>query len=150
MTARYPLMTPASSSRLTRRGRGVGSGVMAAVLGGFAAIAAAGTLVLTVLDRRREVGLPRLSGTTRGQVRNMMRWEALLVAATGLLLGAPASPGPRSPLTRGPSGARTSYPRRRGGRLGGRHRPPRPGRHRSAHACAASQPLHGSWRAGRQ
>ncbi|WP_329578761.1 FtsX-like permease family protein [Kitasatospora sp. NBC_01250] len=61
--------------------------VMAGVLGGFAAVAAANTLVMTVLDRRREVGLLRLSGTTRRQVRGMFRWEALLVATTGLLLG---------------------------------------------------------------
>ncbi|MFD4656338.1 FtsX-like permease family protein [Kitasatospora sp. NPDC058444] len=61
--------------------------VMAAVLGGFAAITAANTLVMTVLDRSREVALLRLTGATRRQVRGMMRWEALLVAATGLLLG---------------------------------------------------------------
>ncbi|MET8540476.1 FtsX-like permease family protein [Kitasatospora sp. NPDC004799] len=61
--------------------------VTAAVLGGFAAITAANTLVMTVLDRGREVGLLRLTGATRRQVRGMMRWEALLVAATGLLLG---------------------------------------------------------------
>ncbi|MEU1285121.1 FtsX-like permease family protein [Kitasatospora sp. NPDC005856] len=61
--------------------------VMAAVLGGFAAITAANTLVMTVLDRSREVALLRLTGATRRQVRGMMRWEALLVAAAGLLLG---------------------------------------------------------------
>ncbi|WP_316528427.1 ABC transporter permease [Kitasatospora brasiliensis] len=61
--------------------------VMAGVLGGFAAITAANTLVMTVLDRRREVALLRLAGATRRQVRGMMRWEALLVAAAGLLLG---------------------------------------------------------------
>ncbi|MGW3184495.1 ABC transporter permease [Kitasatospora sp. NPDC001119] len=61
--------------------------VMAAVLGGFAAITAANTLVMTVLDRGREVALLRLTGATRRQIRGMMRWEALLVAATGLLLG---------------------------------------------------------------
>ncbi|MEV7600417.1 FtsX-like permease family protein [Kitasatospora sp. NPDC089797] len=60
---------------------------MAAVLGGFAAITAVNTLVMTVFDRRREVALLRLAGTTRRQVRSMMRWEALLVAATGLVLG---------------------------------------------------------------
>ncbi|MFJ6775784.1 ABC transporter permease [Kitasatospora sp. NPDC091257] len=54
--------------------------VMAVVLGGFAAVSAANTLVMTVLDRRREVALLRLAGTTRRQVRGMMRWEALLVA----------------------------------------------------------------------
>ncbi|MFD0402702.1 FtsX-like permease family protein [Kitasatospora sp. NPDC127121] len=61
--------------------------VMAGVLGGFAAVTAVNTLVMTVLDRRREVALLRLAGTTRRQVRGMMRWEALLVAATGLVIG---------------------------------------------------------------
>ena len=61
--------------------------VMAAVLGGFAAVAAANTLVMTVLDRRREVAMLRLAGTTRRQVRRMIRWEALLVSSAGLLIG---------------------------------------------------------------
>jgi putative ABC transport system permease protein len=61
--------------------------VMAAVLGGFAAVAAANTLVMTVLDRRREIALLRLAGTTRRQVLGMVRREALLVAAAGLLIG---------------------------------------------------------------
>lgn len=61
--------------------------VMAGVLGGFAAVTAANTLVMTVLDRRREVALLRLAGTTGRQVRGMVRWEALLVAATGLTVG---------------------------------------------------------------
>src|SRR6201999_44984 len=61
--------------------------VMAAVLGGFAAVAAANTLVMTVLDRRREVALLRLAGTTRRQVLGMVRREALLVTAAGLLIG---------------------------------------------------------------
>ncbi|MGO4427793.1 ABC transporter permease, partial [Streptomyces sp. MCAF7] len=49
--------------------------VMAAVLGGFAAVAAANTLVMTVLDRRRELGMLRLIGSTRRQVLGMVRWE---------------------------------------------------------------------------
>ncbi|MER5932325.1 FtsX-like permease family protein [Streptomyces sp. NPDC002054] len=60
---------------------------MAAVLGGFAAIAAANTLVMTVLDRRRELTMLRLVGATRRQVLGMIRWEALLVAGAGLALG---------------------------------------------------------------
>ncbi len=61
--------------------------LMAGVLGGFAAVAAVNTLVMVVLDRRREVALLRLTGTTRRQVRAMFRWEALIVAATGVVLG---------------------------------------------------------------
>lgn len=79
--------------------------VMAAVLGGFAAVAAANTLVMTVLDRRREVALLRLSGTTRRQVRGMMRWEALLVVGTGLLVGGAIAWTTLVPITRGITGA---------------------------------------------
>ncbi|TLS42417.1 ABC transporter permease [Streptomyces montanus] len=60
---------------------------MAAVLGGFAAVAAANTLVMTVLDRRREFGTLRLIGSTRRQVLRMVHWEALLVALAGIALG---------------------------------------------------------------
>lgn len=61
--------------------------VMAAVLGGFAAVAAVNTLVMTVLDRRRELGTLRLIGSTHRQVMRMIRWEALLVALAGIGLG---------------------------------------------------------------
>ncbi len=54
---------------------------------GFAAIAAANTLVMVTLERRREVALLRLAGTSPRQVRRMVRWEALLVALTGAGLG---------------------------------------------------------------
>ena len=84
--------------------------VMAAVLGGFAAVAAANTLVMTVLDRRREVGLLRLAGTTRRQVRGMMRWEGLLVAATGLLVGGAIAWITLVPITRGIAGAAPYVP----------------------------------------
>ncbi|MFE4974171.1 FtsX-like permease family protein [Kitasatospora sp. NPDC056651] len=75
--------------------------VMAGVLGGFAAVSAANTLVMTVLDRRREVALLRLAGTTRRQVRGMMRWEALLVAVTGLGVGAAIAGITLVPVARG-------------------------------------------------
>ncbi|MFC9328518.1 FtsX-like permease family protein [Kitasatospora sp. NPDC057015] len=84
--------------------------VMAGVLGGFAAVAAANTLVMTVLDRRREVGLLRLAGTTRRQVRAMMRWEALLVAAAGLLVGGAIAWVTLVPITRGITGAAPYVP----------------------------------------
>ncbi|GAA1950035.1 ABC transporter permease [Kitasatospora viridis] len=84
--------------------------VMAGVLGGFAALAAANTLAMTVLDRRREVGLLRLAGTTRRQVRGMLRWEALLVAATGLLLGGAIAWITLIPVTRGLAGTTPYVP----------------------------------------
>ncbi|HEX6470950.1 MAG TPA: FtsX-like permease family protein [Streptosporangiaceae bacterium] len=84
--------------------------VMVAVLGGFAAIAAANTLVMTVLDRRREVALLRLAGTTRRQVLSMMRWEALLVTTAGLLLGAAILAVTLSPFARGTTGGAPYVP----------------------------------------
>ncbi|MGK5637696.1 FtsX-like permease family protein [Streptomyces sp. URMC 126] len=84
--------------------------VMAAVLGGFAAVAAANTLVMTVLDRRREVALLRLTGTTRRQVRDMMRWEALLVAGSGLTLGGVIAWITLAPITRGVTGSSPYVP----------------------------------------
>lgn len=77
---------------------------MAAVLGGFAAVAAANTLVMTVLDRRRELGMLRLVGATRLQVMRMLRWEGLLVATTGVLLGTTIAVTTLIPMTRGLTG----------------------------------------------
>jgi putative ABC transport system permease protein len=77
---------------------------MAAVLGGFAAVAAVNTLVMTVLDRRRELGALRLVGATRRQVLAMLRWEALLVAVVGLVLGSAIAAATLIPMMRGLTG----------------------------------------------
>ncbi|MGW3911440.1 ABC transporter permease [Streptomyces sp. NPDC005070] len=77
---------------------------MAAVLGGFAAVAAANTLVMTVLDRRRELGMLRLVGATRIQVMRMLRWEGLLVATAGVVLGTIIAVATLIPMTRGLTG----------------------------------------------
>ncbi|MEU5953830.1 ABC transporter permease [Streptomyces sp. NPDC047525] len=78
--------------------------VMAAVLGGFAAIAAANTLVMTVLDRRRELGTLRLIGSTRRQVMRMVRWEALLVAGAGIVIGSAIALATLVPMMNGLTG----------------------------------------------
>ncbi|MEV6110464.1 FtsX-like permease family protein, partial [Streptomyces sp. NPDC051940] len=83
---------------------------MAAVLGGFAAVAAANTLVMTVLARRRELGTLRLVGTTRLQVMRMLRWESLLVSAAGLLLGTAIAAATLFPMTRGLTGSAPYVP----------------------------------------
>ncbi|MGC8919225.1 FtsX-like permease family protein [Streptomyces sp. PG2] len=77
---------------------------MAAVLGGFAAVAALNTLVMTVLDRRRELGALRLVGATRRQVLAMLRWEGLLVAAAGLVLGSAIAAATLIPMIDGVTG----------------------------------------------
>lgn len=46
------------------------------------------TLALSVFERTRELGLLRAVGATRRQVRSVVRWESVIVAALGALLGA--------------------------------------------------------------
>ncbi|MGW5129482.1 ABC transporter permease [Streptomyces sp. NPDC004069] len=77
---------------------------MAAVLGGFAAVAAVNTLVMTVLDRRRELGMLRLVGATRRQAMDMLRWEGLLVAVAGIVLGTAIAAVTLVPMVRGLTG----------------------------------------------
>ncbi|GAA2800688.1 ABC transporter permease [Streptomyces showdoensis] len=77
---------------------------MAAVLGGFAAVAAVNTLVMTVLDRRRELRTLRLVGTTRRQVLRMIRWESLLVTVAGLAIGTGIALATLVPMTNGLTG----------------------------------------------
>lgn len=45
------------------------------------------TLGLSVLERTRELGLLRAVGASRRQVRSMVRWEAVLIAALGGVFG---------------------------------------------------------------
>jgi putative ABC transport system permease protein len=45
------------------------------------------TLALSVLERVRELGLLRAVGMTRGQLRQMIRWEAVIIAMLGAILG---------------------------------------------------------------
>ncbi|WP_432058653.1 FtsX-like permease family protein [Streptomyces sp. bgisy022] len=83
---------------------------MAALLGGFAAVAAVNTLVMTVLDRRRELGTLRLVGTTPRQVLAMLRWESLLVSAIGVALGSAIAAATLIPMMRGTTGALPHVP----------------------------------------
>ncbi|MGW2176569.1 ABC transporter permease [Streptomyces sp. NPDC001732] len=77
---------------------------MASVLGGFAGIAAVNTLVMTVLDRRRELTVLRLVGSTRRQVMGMIRWEALLVTVAGAALGTGIALATLVPMMKGLTG----------------------------------------------
>ncbi|CAL9323888.1 FtsX-like permease family protein [Streptomyces sp. SudanB66_2053] len=77
---------------------------MAAVLGGFAAIAAANTLVMTVLARRRELRTLRLVGTTRRQVLRMIHWESIVVGVAGTVLGGTIALTTLVPMTHGLTG----------------------------------------------
>ncbi|MFG3548417.1 FtsX-like permease family protein [Streptomyces sp. NPDC047725] len=83
---------------------------MAAVLGGFAAVAALNTLVMTVLDRRRELGMLRLVGATARQVKGMLRWEGLLVGVSGVVLGSAIAAATLIPMMRGLTGEAPHVP----------------------------------------
>jgi putative ABC transport system permease protein len=56
----------------------------------IALIGIANTLALSVHERTRELGLLRAVGMTRRQTRRMVRWEAVLVALFGAILGVAA------------------------------------------------------------
>jgi putative ABC transport system permease protein len=45
------------------------------------------TLTISVIERTREIGLIRAVGGTRGQIRNMVVAESLLLAAIGAVFG---------------------------------------------------------------
>ena len=47
----------------------------------------ANTLALSIFERTRELGLLRAIGMTRGQLRAMVRWEAVIIALFGTCLG---------------------------------------------------------------
>jgi putative ABC transport system permease protein len=45
------------------------------------------TLLLSIVERTHEIGLLRAVGMSRGQVRSAVRWESVIVAVFGALLG---------------------------------------------------------------
>lgn len=70
------------------------------ILVGLAAIAAANSLVVVTLGRRRELALLRLVGASLRQIRTMVRVEALMVAVAALLMGIAISVVTMVPLLR--------------------------------------------------
>ncbi|MFD9072324.1 ABC transporter permease, partial [Streptomyces lasiicapitis] len=83
---------------------GGGTGFWAAFRGCCAPLAAANTLVMTILDRRRELGTLRLIGSTRRQVMRMVRWEALLVTCAGVIIGTGIALATLVPMMKGLTG----------------------------------------------
>jgi len=45
------------------------------------------TLALSIFERTRELGVMRAVGMTRSQLRSTIRWESVIVALQGTLLG---------------------------------------------------------------
>ncbi len=63
----------------------VGLGAVALLVGG---VAIANIMVMSVLERRREIGVRRALGATRGHVRVQFLLESMLLAGAGGVLGA--------------------------------------------------------------
>jgi putative ABC transport system permease protein len=61
--------------------------LMAGMIVGYTAISVVNSQVMATAARRREFGLQRLTGSTRGQVLRMMLVESGLVSVIGILLG---------------------------------------------------------------
>lgn len=59
----------------------LGLAVLIALLG------IANTLALSIAERTRELGLLRAVGMTRSQLRSIIRWEAVIIALQGTVLG---------------------------------------------------------------
>jgi putative ABC transport system permease protein len=53
----------------------------------IAMLGIANTVALSVLERTRELGLLRAVGMTRRQLRSVIRWESVIIALFGALLG---------------------------------------------------------------
>ncbi len=53
----------------------------------IALLGIANTLALSIIKRTRELGMMRAVGMTRAQLRSMVRWESVIIAIQGTLLG---------------------------------------------------------------
>ncbi|MFI1577848.1 FtsX-like permease family protein [Embleya sp. NPDC020630] len=83
--------------------------IMLVILAGFATIAAINTMVVTTAARSRELGLMRMIGSTHGQVRAVIRREAILVGVIGLGLGLSVAMASLVPFNKGAFDTTTPY-----------------------------------------
>ena len=79
------------------------------VMVGYAALAAANTMVLAALARRRELSLLRLVGVTRRQVKRMVHAEQIGLLGTSLLIGAAIAAVTLSSVVRALTGQPVPY-----------------------------------------
>jgi putative ABC transport system permease protein len=88
----------------------LGLGAVALLVG---AVGVANIMVISVLERRQEIGLRRALGATRGQIRIQFLSEAILLALAGGAARVIAAPRP-PPSTRTPGAGPSSSPSRPG------------------------------------
>jgi putative ABC transport system permease protein len=61
--------------------------VLLALSAAISLIGVANTLSLSIHERTREIGLLRAVGTTRAQLRSVIRWESVIITLTGTIPG---------------------------------------------------------------
>jgi putative ABC transport system permease protein len=115
LAARYPglrvntrasLNTATDTERETNRWLGP---LFVVIIFAFTSIAVINTLTMIALQRGRELGLLRLVGATRSQVRSMARWEAGLIITIGLGLGLAIAAAALLPLSHALTGSLRPY-----------------------------------------
>jgi putative ABC transport system permease protein len=115
LAARYPglrvgdrasLTTATDAERETNRWLGP---LFVVIIFAFTSIAVVNTLTMIALQRGRELGLLRLVGGTRGQVRSMARWEAALIITIGLGVGLAIAAAALLPLSHALTGSIRPY-----------------------------------------
>ena len=83
--------------------------MLIAVLVGYALLAAANTLIMAALARRRELSLLRLVGVTRGQVKRMVHAEQAGLLGVALVIGTVIAAVTLSAVVNAISGERIPY-----------------------------------------
>jgi putative ABC transport system permease protein len=107
--ARYPDVTVADQATYRRERAGdlgdLGGALglltaLAVLAAAIAALGIANTMALAVVERTREFGLLRAVGMTARQLGAMVRWESVIVAVAGALLGLALGAGAGAALAR--------------------------------------------------
>jgi putative ABC transport system permease protein len=83
--------------------------VVTAVLLGYVVIAAANSLAMYALARRREFATLRLAGTTRRQVLRMVRAEQVVLLGLALIVGGAIAAATLVPMVKGITGRAVPY-----------------------------------------
>ncbi|WP_436534707.1 FtsX-like permease family protein [Actinoplanes sp. HUAS TT8] len=83
--------------------------LLIAVMVGYTVVAAANTMVMAALARRRELALLRLTGVTRRQVRRMVNAEQLGLLGTAVILGGAIAAVTLSAVVRALTGSFVPY-----------------------------------------